>query len=54
MEGELEIKKGKGVNVKVNDSYTVCLERISDADDLECWADEWAIENNLKVGEILK
>ena len=50
----IEIKKGKGVNVKINDSHTIWLEIISDINDLECWADEWAIENNLKVGEILE
>ena len=50
----IEIKKGKGLNVKVDDSHTVWLEIISDDTDLECWADEWAIENNLKVGEVLK
>ena len=50
----VEIRKGKGVCVKVGNGQTVWLEIISDVNDLECWADEWAIENKLEVGEVLK
>ena len=50
----VEVIKGKGVNVKVNDTQSIWLEIISDENDLECWADEWAIENKLEVGEVLE
>ena len=49
----LEIRDGKGIHVKVGNDLSIWIEYISDENDLECWADEWAKEVNLKVGDVL-
>ena len=48
----LEIREGRGIKVKVGDNDTIWINYISDKNNLECWADEWANEINLEVGDI--
>ena len=46
----IEIKRGQGVRVAVGDGSSVWLERVSDADDCEVWADDWAADRGISVG----
>jgi hypothetical protein len=46
----IEIKRGQGVRVAVGDDTSVWLERVSDADDCEVWADDWAADRGISVG----
>lgn len=49
----LEIVTGRGVLIQTGEHTSVWLTRITAPHDLEGWADEWATEKNLKVGETL-
>lgn len=46
----IEIKRGRGVRLAVGDGGSVWLERVSDADDYEVWADDWAVDRGISVG----
>ncbi len=48
----LAIESGRGINVQVKNG-TIWIERISDMEGLEKWADEWAIENKIQIRHIL-
>ena len=49
----LRIEDGKGIQVLVGDNETIWIEFISDENGLECWADEWARDEFLSVGDII-
>ena len=49
----LRIEDGKGIQVLVGDDETIWIEFISDENGLECWADEWARDESLSVGDII-
>ena len=49
----IEIERGQGVRVAVGEGTSVWLERVSDADDCEVWADDWAVDCGISVGEQL-
>jgi hypothetical protein len=48
----IEIERGQGVRVAVGNGTSVWLERISDAD-CQVWADDWAVDCGISVGEQL-
>jgi methionyl-tRNA formyltransferase len=49
----VEIIPGQGVLVKAGKNDTLLLKRVTPPGDLECWADEWALESGFKKGEVI-
>lgn len=49
----MEIKKGEGVLVQIESNVLIWLKSITPPNDVETWADTWAIEQGFKAGDNL-
>ena len=49
----LGIERGEGIRVQVGEGQSVWLTLIRPPNDLDCWADEWAFEQRIEVGQKL-
>lgn len=49
----VEVVAGRGVRVGAGEGGSVWLTLVTPPKDLECWADEWALERGLRPGELL-
>jgi methionyl-tRNA formyltransferase len=49
----LAVERGRGVLLQTGEGTTIWLIRVTPAKDVECWSDEWAVEQSLHEGDVL-